>query len=171
MWSDSRRAARRLAAHSVAGVVLALASVSAVAQDSAATPAAAKSASGGVYTDAQARRGENSYKTNCVSCHSAKEYTGSAFTVAWVSRTAFDLFEQIRTLMPEDNPGILPRQDYVDIVAYLFSMNSYPTGADELPNDDDALKRIRIDSLPGGSTPPAPHGHWSAAQLRVRRQR
>jgi hypothetical protein len=165
------RAACGVVAPSIIGVLLSLATTAAAAQDSAATPAAAKSTSAGVYTDAQARRGEGSYKTNCVSCHSAKEYTGSAFTVAWVSRSAFDLFEQIRTLMPEDNPGILPRQDYVDIVAYLFSMNSYPTGADELPNDDEALKRIRIDSLPGVSTSPAQHGRWSAAQLRARRQR
>lgn len=134
-----------------------------LAQDSA-TAKAARPLSKGAYTQPQASRGESTYKTNCVSCHSAKEYTGDAFRVAWLSRTAFDLFDRIKTLMPDDNPGVLPRQDYVDIVAYLFSLNGYPVGPDELPNDDDALKLITIDSIPGGR--PATHDHSSARLLR-----
>ena len=54
--------------------------------------------------------------------------------------------------MPEDNPGSLERQEYVDLVAYIFSLNAYPAGAGDLPADDDGLKKVRIDAPP---PPPA----------------
>jgi hypothetical protein len=98
-----------------------------------------------VYTAAQATRGENSYKVNCVSCHATSDYMGETFELSWITRTAFDLFDVIRSQMPEDNPGILPRQEYVDIVAYIFSLNKYPVGSADLPGDDASLKKVRID--------------------------
>lgn len=130
-------------------------SVPALAQDTTAPANGDRPTTSGVYTDAQARRGEESYKINCVSCHSAKAYTGEAFKVAWLTRTAYDIFDLIRTQMPEDNPGALPRQEYVDIVAYLFSLNGYPTGAQDLPGDDDGLKKVKIDAPPGVPAPAA----------------
>lgn len=125
-------------------------SAPAVAQDTA-TAAAERKLSSGVYTARQAERGEGVYKMSCQSCHAKTEYTGETFTVAWVSKTVFDVFDQIRSQMPEDNPGSLERQQYIDVVAYIFSLNAYPTGANELPGDDGGLKQIRIDS-PQGST-------------------
>jgi hypothetical protein len=121
-------------------------------------------ASRGAYTEDQARRGEGAYKSFCLSCHSAKEYAGQAFKVKWVSRTVFDLFQTIRTLMPDDNPGMLPAQDYVDIVAYILLLNNYPSGAAELPLDEHLLKSVVIDSLPGGVSASPPHGYWSTFQ-------
>lgn len=118
------------------------------AQDTAAA-AAERQATSGVFSTKQAERGEGVYKTSCQSCHSKSEYTGDKFKVAWVSKSAFDVFDQIRTTMPEDNPGSLERQQYVDVVAYIFSLNAYPAGADELPGDDDGLKKIRVDNPPG----------------------
>lgn len=138
------------------------------AQDT--TASNGKSTLSGVFTEAQALRGEASYKTNCVSCHTAKEYTGDAFKVAWVSRSAFDLFDVIRTQMPEDNPGILPRQDYLDIVAYLFQLNNFPPGAAELPTDDELLKKVRIDAPPSDyarRSRPADHSAWPARPPRA----
>lgn len=105
-------------------------------------------ASSGVYTEPQARRGESVYRSNCVNCHSAKSYTGEDFRLAWLTRSAFDIFDLISTLMPEDNPGMLARQEYVDIVAYMLSLNGYPTGQRELPVEDDALRLVKIDEPP-----------------------
>ena len=96
----------------------------------------------------QAERGEGTYRTSCQSCHTKTEYTGDKFKVAWVSKTAFDIFNTIRTTMPEDNPGSLERQEYVDVVAYIFSLNAYQAGEGELPGEDDALKKVRIDNPP-----------------------
>jgi mono/diheme cytochrome c family protein len=119
------------------------------AQDSAAA-AAERKVTSGVFSAKQAERGEASYRTSCQSCHAKTEYTGDKFKVAWVSKTAFDVFNQIRTEMPEDNPGSLERQQYVDLVAYIFSLNAYPAGETDLPGDDDELKKVRIDNPPAG---------------------
>ena len=118
------------------------------AQDSAAAAAAERPLTSGVYSAKQVERGEGVYKTSCQSCHAKTEYTGDKFKVAWVTKTVFDIFDTIRSQMPEDNPGSLERQEYVDVVAYIFSLNAYPAGANDLPGDDDSLKKIRIDNPP-----------------------
>lgn len=119
------------------------------AQDSA-VAVAERPLTSGVFSQKQAARGEGVYKTSCQSCHATSEYTGDKFKVAWVSKSVFDLFETIRTQMPEDNPGSLERQEYVDVVTYIFSLNAYPAGENDLPADDEALKKVKIDNPPGG---------------------
>lgn len=120
----------------------------AVAQDSAAAATAERPLTSGVFSQKQVERGEGVYRTSCQSCHAKTEYTGDKFKVAWVSKTAFDIFDTIRSQMPEDNPGSLERQEYVDVVVYIFSLNAYPAGANDLPADDDGLKKVRIDNPP-----------------------
>jgi hypothetical protein len=46
--------------------------------------------------------------------------------------------------MPQDNPGGLRRQEYADVLAYLFELNGLPAGDTALPADDCGLRRIRI---------------------------
>ncbi len=123
---------------------LLLLAATARAQDTAAAAPAERPTTSGVYTEAQAARGEGAYKTSCQSCHAKSEYTGDKFKVAWVSKTAYDIFDVIRTQMPEDNPGSLERAQYVDIVAYIFSLNAFPAGTADMPGEDAALKQIRI---------------------------
>ena len=118
------------------------------AQDSAAAATPERNLTSGVFSAKQAERGEGVYRTSCQSCHAKTEYTGDTFKVAWVSKTVFDIFDVIRSQMPEDNPGSLERQEYVDVVAYIFSLNAYPAGDGDLPADDDGLKKVRIDSPP-----------------------
>lgn len=105
---------------------------------------AAAADSVGVYSEDQARRGQSIYSKNCVECHSASAYTGSAFRRVWGSRSAFELWEQIRTTMPEDNPGKLSHQEYADIVAYLLKLNKLPAGPADLPGEPDKLQQIMI---------------------------
>jgi cytochrome c5 len=98
----------------------------------------------GVYTDQQASRGEAIYRNTCLACHDDSDHTGATFKQNWDTRTAFDLFEIIRTTMPNDNPGKLPRDDYAAIVAYLFKQNKMPSGKKALPTDSAGLKQIVI---------------------------
>jgi len=126
-----------------------LLAVPASAQDSTAAAPAERTVSLGVYSAAQATRGETVFRVTCISCHAESDYQGEQFQLDWVTKTAFDLFDSIRTLMPDDDPGILPREEYLDVTAYIFSLNKYPTGESDLPGDDDGLKRIRIDAPPG----------------------
>jgi hypothetical protein len=50
--------------------------------------------------------------------------------------------------MPVDNPGRLSREQYTDIVAYLFKLNRLPPGDRPLPADDEGLKQVRIEAKP-----------------------
>ncbi|MFI5244493.1 MAG: c-type cytochrome [Gemmatimonadales bacterium] len=117
-----------------------------LAQDSSAkiVPSNALTTLTGVYTEQQASRGESIYRTMCLACHDDWDHTGAAFKQNWDTRTAFDLFEIIRTTMPNDNPGTLPREDYASIVAYLFKVNKMPSGRKPLPSDSTGLKQIVI---------------------------
>ena len=128
----------------------ALVPVVARAQDS--TAAAGKSVWKGVYTEAQATRGESEQQNNCAACHGTEKYSGEAFTNAWYGRTAFDLFDQIKTTMPDDNPGGLSVQQYTDVVAYIFKINGIPAGTDSLSSDPEALRQIRIEPKPPAGT-------------------
>jgi len=153
-------------AAAASALILLVPSTPLAAQDSTPpAPVVDKSAAAGAFTDVQAKRGDETYKAYCVACHSAKEYTGDSFKSKWLTRTAFEIFDLIKSKMPDDNPGSLARNEYADIVAYLLSLNGYPTGADELPSDDEPLKHVKIDSLPA-KPPQAAHGAWSALLLR-----
>lgn len=156
----SWRPARGFIAGLLATVTL---SPSALAQDNG-----DRSTAAGVYTDAQARRGQQTFQTYCVSCHAPSDYTGDTFRTSWVSQSAFDLFESIRTQMPEDAPGSLQRQEYLDVVAYIFSLNKYPAGSAELPTDEAGLRKIKIEAPPSDLATRPAHGAWSARALRLR---
>lgn len=64
----------------------------------------------------------------------------------------FELWEQIRTTMPNDSPGRLKPGEYADIVAYLLRLNGLPDGPEELPADPDRLRALTITppTRPGG---------------------
>ena len=53
-----------------------------------------------------------------------------------------DLFDRIRVTMPADRPGSVPRQEIVDILAYVLNANQFPAGETELPREVPALKQI-----------------------------
>ena len=106
----------------------------------------------GVYTKDQATRGKPLYEQNCGACHGqtlegvemAPALTGGDFQDKWIGQTLGDLFERIRTTMPQDKPGRLSRDVNTDILAYILSVNGYPAGETELPRDTQVLKQILI---------------------------
>ena len=142
-------------------VVLSFAAASAEAQDSSSTaaPANGKSVWMGVFTESQAARGDTEHQTNCTSCHGTEKYAGEAFTKNWIGRTAFDLFDQLKTTMPDDNPGSLSAQQYVDIIAFIFKVNGLPAGTDSLTTDTEALRLIKIEAKPDKQTALRPMYH------------
>jgi mono/diheme cytochrome c family protein len=111
-----------------------------------AAPAAAGPVSirDGVYTAAQATRGQQIVQRECASCHSPTEWNRIA--QFWSGRSAYDLTNHIRNVMPLDAPGRLPWQAYTDIVAYMFQLNQMPVGQQELPTDESRLQAIRIEA-------------------------
>jgi hypothetical protein len=112
----------------------------------AASPDSMKSTQLGVYTDAQAKRGQQTYAGNCMSCHTPTSHQGTTFTQNWDQHPLSDLFSYVSTQMPQDNPGSLAPTDAADVVAFLLKIYSMPAGTTELAPDTVAMKKILIDS-------------------------
>jgi mono/diheme cytochrome c family protein len=113
-----------------------------VAQAPAADPVGT---SKGVYTAAQATRGEDTYMNLCVACHPAGTYTTPAFREKWNGQLVADLFALVSETMPKQEPASLTPKEYADIVAYLLKINEAPAGKEDLPADAAALKKIKIE--------------------------
>ena len=120
----------------------------AVAQGDSTAAKAERSVMSGVMNSEQVARGRTAHRTQCGNCHGTEAYSGEAFEKAWKGRTVFDFVDLVRSTMPNDNPGSLPAQDYVDVTAYVLNLNGFPQGENELPKDDAELQKIRIDSIP-----------------------
>ncbi len=104
----------------------------------------------GVYTEAQAKRGEKMYAESCASCHGADlsgsgqapELSGKDFNGDWNALPLSDLFERTRVTMPADKPGSLKPEQIADLTAFLLQKAALPDGQTELPSDLAALKTI-----------------------------
>ncbi|HEY7443962.1 MAG TPA: cytochrome c [Vicinamibacterales bacterium] len=110
----------------------------------------ARSVWDGVYTQEQATRGALSSGL-CTQCHGdsfqgdpAPPLTGPDFLAKWDGSTLGDLFELIRQTMPDDDPGALTREQYADLLAYILSLNKFPSGSTELATDAKLLNEIRF---------------------------
>ena len=95
-----------------------------------------------VYTDDQAEAGEKLYAQHCLTCHDKKYFR--PVLKAWEGQPLGLLYTVMSASMPESNPGALPRKDYVDILAYILSLNRYPAGESELDYTDGVLDGIVI---------------------------
>lgn len=99
----------------------------------------------GVYTDAQAKRGRDTYAMQCKSCHTPASHTGVIFAQWWDRKPLSELYQFMVTRMPKNEPGSLQPDEYVDVMAYLLKLNDLPSGSDPLPADSVAMKKIRIE--------------------------
>lgn len=97
----------------------------------------------GVYSEEQAERGGTLFEEACMVCHQPEEFAAGGYMSGWDGMSANDLVEYIRATMPEDNPGRLKRQEYIDIVAFLFQQNGLPAGESEMEREN--LKDIQIE--------------------------
>ena len=150
---------RLIAAGAAAAVVLGVAGTL-LAQE------AMRSVWTGVYTDAQAQRGQAAYATNCQACHGAqltgqgeaKPLSGPEFLANWNGLSVGDLFERVRTTMPQNAPNSLSREAYADILAYVLKFNGFPAGSQELAPRGEMLAQIRIDAWrpAAAALPPEP---------------
>ena len=109
-----------------------------------------KTTQDGIYTEAQAKRGDAVYAKSCASCHGS-QLEGDAqapaladkdFSTEWNDQPLSDLFERIRTTMPGDAPGTLKSDEVADLMAYMFSRAKFPPGPSDLSSDIAALKAI-----------------------------
>ena len=135
--------ATRGIAATMTGCALALAGVAATGFQNGDT----RSVLTGVYTTAQATRGEQTYFNICVSCHPRGTYSTDAFKMTWSGRPISDLFEQIKDKMPKSDPGSLTPDEADQVLAYILKINDVPAGQSELPSDIAALRKITFEMV------------------------
>ena len=108
----------------------------------------------GVYTLAQAQRGEELYKRECTLCHrdnlqgntvdGGPPLRGPQFTTRWQAIDVATLLSTVEELMPLEEPGSLSRQEYVDILSFVLWANDLPAADGELPTGSDDLQQIVV---------------------------
>lgn len=152
-----RSAAKRKAIIATAGAVIAGLTLIQVAATPGA-PGAARHPLGpasvwdSVYSQAQAGRGESTYRSTCANCHGdslagindAPPLAGSEFHKDYDGNALSSLFSKISNDMPSDNPGSLPSAKVAEVVAFVLKYNGYPAGATDLPAVADSLAGIKF---------------------------
>jgi cytochrome c553 len=158
---------RQLKAFVVAGAAICAVSVSAmqsppVQESKVQSPEVQSPAStsqtvwSGVYTEAQAYRGEKVADTTCIGCHGPKldggdsgpKLVGDTFLAGWTSQSVGELFAWMQEAMPAEAPGTLSKEDTAAVLAYILKLNQIPAGKAELSTDRAALDRIRFTEAP-----------------------
>jgi len=117
-----------------------------------ATAAGGRTIWDGVFTEAQAGRGQKIYAVSCAPCHKTDllgdsgtpALAGADFFSRFNGSTVDDLVKTIRASMPQDAPDSLGTPAYVDLVTYVLQVNGGATGAAELSQDSAALRTIRV---------------------------
>jgi len=121
----------------------------------------------GVYSAAQAARGQEIYQSQCAECHGkALEGTigpplsGETFLAIWSARSIADLVDKIQKTMPFNLPANLSRPQSTDLAAYILQVDKFPAGSSEL--SETTLAEI---TFPKAPTSPAPAASSVGASL------
>ena len=103
----------------------------------------------GVFTDAQAGRGQAIYQKQCASCHGGKlegsqgpPLTADVFIGHWQTQPLSELAGKIRNTMPADAVGTLTPQQSADLVAFILKTGGFAAGKTELAADEAVLGKI-----------------------------
>ncbi len=122
----------------VTALLLAGSPVIAAAQGSPSADSLAKAAA------RQLEVGEQWFRSACLECHATGNLSDADFRLQWRGKSAFELFERIRSTMPASKPGSLSQGTYASIVAYLLKVNGMPVGTQRVSTDSSALASIRL---------------------------
>jgi mono/diheme cytochrome c family protein len=121
-----------------------------------------RSVTQGVYSTAQATRGQQVYQAQCASCHgrtmegtSGPPLAGNDFLANWSARPLAGLVDKIEKTMPFNLPGSLSRPQSIDLAAYILQVGKFPAGSADL--SDGALSQTAF-----ALTRPSPTSSTSA---------
>lgn len=114
------------------------------------TASSGRTTNDGIYTAAQAKRGQSEFQINCTTCHNITDFQGSYFQSRWGGGTVGDIHDFMTSNMPMDAPGSLSDEQYVDILAFFISQNGYPAGKTELPSSPETLAKIKFSQPASG---------------------
>lgn len=111
------------------------------------------------YSQSQASAGQQIYTQHCAACHGSQLQGGAgpalagpkfADNLSYSKMTAKQLFDFIKSQMPNDAPGSLSDRQYLDVFAYILSKNGYPAGLTAL--SEKTLGQIKLLPYPGGNS-------------------
>jgi mono/diheme cytochrome c family protein len=124
-----------------------------------------KSVWDGVYAADQAARGRTAFDATCAGCHGADlagmsgpELAGDRFRTKWDYQAVNQLFTEIKTRMPRNNPATLSDQTYLELVTYILEANAFPAGTEPLKAEPTLLSSILIQKQKGGQQAELPTG-------------
>jgi alcohol dehydrogenase (cytochrome c) len=97
----------------------------------------------GPFTPAQVDAGRQAYVQHCMMCHGAKlegigeaqKLVGKDFVDLWGHDTVKELFTSVKVEMPQNDPGSLSDEMYVNLVAFLLHANGAADGTTPLTAD------------------------------------
>ncbi len=114
--------------------------------------AGAQAKSAGGYTNAQASSGATVFTQSCGQCHGANlqggsgpPLSGQTFSQAYGAGTAAPLYDFISRQMPQNAPGSLSQQQYLDVTAYVLSRNGLPAG--DTPLSMASLSQVSLSGM------------------------
>ena len=112
----------------------------------------------GVYTAAQATRGQATYATTCSRCHNpdlsgdrGPALKGERFMSTWGGGNVTRLFQKIRDTMPPFGTSTLDDATKLDVVTFILQTNGFPAG----PKDLVLAELDAIDIVAQGEAPRA----------------
>ena len=151
-----------LRAGRVTGEALALSAVMVTAVQAQ----AGRTVQDGVFTEAQAVRGQALYVKQCASCHGdmaeglqGPPLIGDAFRGHWRAQPLAALAGKIRNTMPADAQGTLSPAQASDLLAHILKLGGFPAGRTELASAEPALAAI--------GWPPGPAAAANTAAVRA----
>ena len=103
-----------------------------------------------LFSENQADRGRTAFDEVCADCHTTSEFRGRTFQSNWGRRTVYSFFRTIRSTMPDDNPGGLEEETYLDVVSYILRINGHAAGASEMTADS-PMRDVRMAPPDAGS--------------------
>jgi mono/diheme cytochrome c family protein len=122
----------------------------------------------GVYSDAQAGRGQALYTQRCAGCHGADltgtaqapPLDGPAFRFKWRQEPLSALFIKVRYTMPPNAPDApdasrLTGEQGADLVAHILKINRFPAGRTDFAAADAPTSTITWPAAPATGEQPA----------------
>ncbi len=114
----------------------------------------------GVYSAAQAARGQELYRSQCSECHAdalqggnGPPLSGDRFISNWSGRPLSELVDKIQNTMPFGKPGTVSRPQSIDLSAFILQSGKFPAGQAEL--SDDRLGQVVFPGMRKVATPVA----------------
>jgi len=116
------------------------------------------------YTTAQAQQGAQIYGRSCATCHGGNlegkagpPLAGKPFrdTIDYAKMTTSQLYTFISQNMPQNAPGSLSGEQYIDVLCFLLSKNGYPAGT--TPLSQQRLSGVALLPFPGAHDSASAH--------------